>query len=686
MSSTEGVGLLQKGGRRPRIDRFALAVGTAGLSLLAWVAVSGRVGNAGPDPIQFALLVAFVVLGELLPIKVPRREETEELTTSPTFSFALLISTGVAGAALALALAELCAYFFRSKSLARSAFNIGQATLALFAAAGVLSLFGDVPRPRPPFFETGDLPAILLGMVVFFFVSTALTATWYARRHKVAIVDHLRHDLLFRGGVAGASLALAPIVVVTAEHSLPLLILLLLPILALYKGGRQAALNEYQAMHDDLTALPNRVLLHDRINQSILGMERDKSLVAVMLMDLDRFKEVNDTLGHHSGDLLLRQIGPRLRSILRESDTIARLGGDEFAILLPNVHDRAAAVQVADKIKRALDLPFEVQGLKLNIEGSIGIAFAPDHGRDVETLIQRADVAMYVSKRSGSGYAIYAPEQDRHSPTRLALVGQIRQAIDEQEISLYYQPKADLITGHIKGVEGLARWHHPERGLMTPDDFIPLTENTGLIEPLTFYLIEAAVRQARLWRDAGIELIVSVNVSARSLLDHELPEQIEEILVRWGLDPKSLRLEITESTIMEDPVRALEVLDRLSQKGIGLALDDFGTGYSSLSYLKRLPVDELKIDKSFVLHMHEDENDAVIVQSTIDLARNLGLEVVAEGVETQAHWDRLTELGCHLAQGYFLSRPIAPGEFMQWYREREATVARADDLHAEGRQ
>ena len=221
---------------------------------------------------------------------------------------------------------------------------------------------------------------------------------------------------------------------------------------------------------------------------------------------------------------------------------------------------------------------------------------------------------------------------------------------------------------------------------MTPDDFIPLTENTGLIEPLTFYLIEAAVRQARLWRDAGIELIVSVNVSARSLLDHELPEQIEEILVRWGLDPKSLRLEITESTIMEDPVRALEVLDRLSQKGIGLALDDFGTGYSSLSYLKRLPVDELKIDKSFVLHMHEDENDAVIVQSTIDLARNLGLEVVAEGVETQAHWDRLTELGCHLAQGYFLSRPIAPGEFMQWYREREATVARADDLHAEGRQ
>ncbi|HJR44629.1 MAG TPA: EAL domain-containing protein [Actinomycetota bacterium] len=682
MMVKRGGALLLQSGRRPRVDGFALVVSVAGLSLLGWIVASGSVAKSGPDPAQFGLLVAFVVLGELLPIKVPRREEDEELTTSPTFSFALLISSGVAGAALALALAELCAYFFRRKSLGRSTFNIGQSTVALFAAAGVLSVLSEVPRGRSPFFETSDLPAILLAMIVFFLTSAVLTATWFARRHKVPVFDHLHQDLLFRAGVAGASLALAPVVVLTSEHSLPLIVLLLLPILALYKGGRQAALNEYQALHDDLTTLPNRVLLHDRIHQSILGMERDKTLVAVMLMDLDRFKEVNDTLGHHSGDLLLRQIGPRLRSILRESDTIARLGGDEFAILLPNVHDRAAAVQVADKIKRALDLPFEIQGLKLNIEASIGIAFAPDHGKDVESLIQRADIAMYVSKGSGSGYAIYAPEQDRHSATRLALVGQIRQAIDDQEISLYYQPKADLITGQVRAVEGLARWNHPERGLMTPDDFIPLTENTGLIEPLTFYLIEAAVRQGRLWRDAGLDLVISVNVSARSLLDHELPDHIGDILKKWNLPPKAIRLEITESTIMEDPVRALEVLDRLSQKGIGLALDDFGTGYSSLSYLKRLPVDELKIDKSFVMHMHEDENDAVIVRSTIDLGRNLGLEVVAEGVETKEHWDKLTELGCNMAQGYFLSRPIAPGEFMQWYRQREATLARADDLHA----
>lgn len=671
---------MQAAGAR-RIDRFALGVSASGMSLLVYLAADGRVGNAGVAPAHFAVLVALVILGELLPIKLPRRDEDEELTTSATFSFALLIGSGPAGAVLALALAELFAYFFRAKPLARSTFNIGQSTIALVAAGGVMELFADVPRSESPFFVTTDLPGIFSAMATFFLVNTILTGVWWARRHEVSVLDHLRRDLVFRAGVAGASLALAPVVVVAAEHSLPLIPVFLLPIIALYKGGRQAALSEYQALHDDLTKLPNRVLLHDRISQSILGVDREKSLVAIMLMDLDRFKEVNDTLGHHSGDLLLRQIGPRLRSILRESDTIARLGGDEFAILLPNVVDRPAAVQVADKIKRALDLPFEIQGLKLNIEASIGIAFAPDHGRDVDTLIQRADIAMYVSKGSGSGYAIYTAEQDRHSPNRLLLIGQIRQAMVDQEISLYYQPKASLITGQVTGVEALVRWNHPERGLLSPDEFIPMTENTGLIEPLTLYLIETAVRQCRVWRDAGVELIVSVNVSARSLLDHELPEQIMELLERWNVPPGSLRLEITESTIMEDPVRALAVLDRLHQRKIGLALDDFGTGYSSLSYLKRLPVDELKIDKSFVTNMHTDDDDAVIVRSTIDLGRNLGLEVVAEGVETKEHWDQLIELGCDTAQGYYLSRPIAAGEFMQWMRFREVSLAEADDLH-----
>ena len=661
--------------------RFATGVAVVGFALLFFIAASGRVGNLRASAGQFWILVAFVVLGELLPIKLPRRDEDEEISTGTTFAFALLISAGTAAAVLALALAQLCAYFFRGKTFLRSVFSVGQHTIALAAAGFLLEAMGNVPHDVPPFFATRDLPFILAGAAIYFLVYSGLSATYVALQQGVGLVEHLRKDLAFRASIVGASLALAPIVVVAADHSLPLIPLLLVPLVALYRGGLQAAINEYQALHDHLTGLPNRLLMSDRVSQAILASGRDRSLVAVMLMDLDRFKEVNDTLGHHSGDLLLQQIGPRLRSVLRESDTIARLGGDEFAVLLPNVVDRGSALSVADKLKRALDLPFEVQGLRLNIEASIGIAFFPDHAEDVTTLIQRADVAMYVAKRTGGGYAIYATEDDSHSPTRLALVGQMKQALETDEIELYYQPKAELLTGAIKGAEALVRWHHSERGLMSPDEFMPVTENTGLIEPFTRYVMEAAVKQASAWQQAGYDLSIAVNVSARSLVDHKLPTDLEELLERYSVNPSMIRLEITESAVMEDPVGALAVLDRLHEAGVALALDDFGTGYSSLSYLKRLPVDEIKIDKSFVINMHRDEDDAVIVSSTIDLARNLGLAVVAEGVETEEHWKRLADLGCDLAQGYYLSPAIAAGEFMQWLRTRERTLNRADQAH-----
>jgi diguanylate cyclase (GGDEF)-like protein len=661
--------------------RFAALVAGIGFALLVWIAVSGRVGNLNASAGQFWILVAFVVLGEMMPIRLPRREEDEEISTGTTFAFALLISAGTAAAVLALALAQLCAYFLRGRSFLRSAFNVGQQTIALAASGFILKSIGGVPHEQPPFFTSSDLPVILLGAAVYFLVYAGLGGVYQALQQGADVKEYLRKFLPFRASITGASLALSPIVVVAADHSLPLIPLLLVPLVALYRGGLQAAINEYQALHDHLTTLPNRFLLNDRVSQAILAAGRDRSLVAVMLMDLDRFKEVNDTLGHHSGDLLLQQVGPRLRSVLRESDTIARLGGDEFAILLPNVVDRASALSVADKLKRALSLPFEVQGLRLNIEASIGIAFFPDHAEDVETLIQRADVAMYVAKRTGGGYAIYASEHDLHSPTRLALVGQMKQALETDEIELYYQPKAELLTGAIVGAEALVRWHHSERGLMSPDEFMPITENTGLIEPFTRYVIEAAVKQAAAWHDAGYELSIAVNVSARSLLDHRLPADLEELLSRYDVNPSMIRLEITESAVMEDPVGALAVLDRLHDAGVALALDDFGTGYSSLSYLKRLPVNEIKIDRSFVMNMHRDEDDAVIVSSTIDLARNLGLAVVAEGVETEEHWARLADLGCDYAQGYYLSPAIAAGEFVQWLRTRERTLQKADQAH-----
>ena len=439
----------------------------------------------------------------------------------------------------------------------------------------------------------------------------------------------------------------------------------------------QAATNEHQALHDALTDLPNRTLFHDRVGQALTAARRDHLPVAVMIMDLDRFKEVNDTLGHASGDELLKQAGVRLRAALRESDTVARLGGDEFGVLLPKVVDSAAAVSVARKLRSALEEPFTIHGLALQIEASIGIALYPEHGDDVHSLLQRADVAMYEAKEHPAGCEVYARERDEYSPDRLTLLTELRRAIDRGELVLHYQPKAELRGGAVKGVEALVRWSHASRGLVPPDEFIPLAQKTGVIVPLTFFVLNEAVRQARTWQLEGLDLCVGVNLSARNLLDVHLPDTVGELLARWEVPPSLLELEITESTILADPIRAMHVLSRLSGMGVRLAIDDFGTGYSSLAYLKRLPVDALKIDKSFVQGMESDENDAVIVRSTIDLGRNLGLQVVAEGVETAEAWRQLLILGCDYAQGYYLSRPVPAAELAAWVRASRANGLRA---------
>ena len=436
----------------------------------------------------------------------------------------------------------------------------------------------------------------------------------------------------------------------------------------------QAEVNEHQALHDSLTDLPNRTLFHDRVHQALASARRDHVPVAVMIMDLDRFKEVNDTLGHQSGDELLKQVGLRLRESLRDSDTVARLGGDEFGVLLPKVLDAEAAVAVARKLRTTLEEPLTIHGLALQMEASIGIALFPDHGADVQGLLQRADVAMYVAKEQ-SGCEVYTRERDEYSPDRLTLLTELRRAIDRSELVLHYQPKADLRTGEINGVEALVRWNHPERGMIPPDEFIPPAQKTGVIAPLTMFVLDEALRQCRTWTLQGMEICVAVNLSTRNLLDVHLPDTVGELLNRWEVPARLLELEITESTILADPIRAMQILSRLDEMGVRLAIDDFGTGYSSLAYLKRLPVDELKIDKSFILGMEDSENDAVIVRSTIDLGRNLGLRVVAEGVETQAAWNRLVSLGCDVAQGYYLSRPAPAEQLTEWLRDRAASGA-----------
>jgi diguanylate cyclase (GGDEF)-like protein len=442
---------------------------------------------------------------------------------------------------------------------------------------------------------------------------------------------------------------------------------------------RQAAENRHRARHDALTGLPNRVLFGERLTAAIDAAggagNHAEGNVAVVLLDFDRFKEINDTLGHSSGDALLCQVGPRLHPMLGATDTVAHLGGDEFAICLYDTASAEAALAVAVQMRDALASPFDVGGLAIELEASMGVALFPDHGGDAETLLRRADVAMYRAKSMAAGVELYNPEHDGHSRERLNLVGDLRRAIDRGELVLHYQPKIDLRTGRADSVEALVRWQHPTRGLVYPDEFIPLAEHTGLIRPLTDLVVDEALRQCAIWRAQGIELAIAINLSVRSLHDLHLPDRVHHALVRHRLPASALQVEITESTLMTDPQRAVEVVGRLHVLGIEFAIDDFGTGYSSLAYLRRLPVTAIKIDKSFVLGLGGTADDAVIVRSTIDLARNLGIEVVAEGVETELARQRLVELGCHLAQGYLLCRPVPASELARWIHQRARVEA-----------
>lgn len=425
----------------------------------------------------------------------------------------------------------------------------------------------------------------------------------------------------------------------------------------------QAATLEYQMTHDALTNLPNRTMLYDRLQQMIINRANPEG-VSLLIMDLNGFKEINDTLGHHNGDLLLQEIGVRLQDALESSGMVARMGGDEFAILLDG--DIDAATYTALNILEAIENPFILEGLNLHITGSIGIAHFPDHGKTPDLLIQRAEVAMYLAKHGGGGYRIFDPADDPYNPRRLTIISELKHAIDNNQLFLCYQPQVDLKTGCIIGMEALVRWRHPKYGFMPPDQFIPLAEQTGLVKPLTIWVINEVLRQCRVNRDAGIELCIAVNISARDLEDITLPEYISKLLETWRINPGLLEIEITENVIMSNPELSMEVLRCLDSIGIRLAVDDFGTGHSSLAYLKKLPVRVIKIDKSFVKGVATDMNDEMIVQSTIDLGHNLGLTVVAEGIENRQIYDKLADLGCDIGQGYFISRPIHVNEIKKW--------------------
>jgi diguanylate cyclase (GGDEF)-like protein/PAS domain S-box-containing protein len=431
----------------------------------------------------------------------------------------------------------------------------------------------------------------------------------------------------------------------------------------------------HQALHDALTGLPNRMLFHDRVSQALEWSRRSGRSYAVLLMDLDRFKEINDTLGHDAGDALLHELGQRLRSCTRGGDTVARIGGDEFGFLLIDVDARQAG-ELVSRIQLELQQPFALQGLPLHVEASVGIALFPDHGQTVEQLLQRADVAMYVAKRSGSAFAVYDPKDDEHTRTRLALIGDLRRALEREELVVHYQPQVELASGRVSAVEALLRWQHPEHGLVQPDDFLPVAEHSGLTSLITRYVLERVLEDQQEWRRAGRALPVAVNVSIVNLLDRSFPTDVLALLADTGTPASMLTLEITEHAAVADRALVEAALTWLGANGVSVAIDDFGTGHSSLARLRRLPLHAIKIDRSFVQTMTGDADDAAIVRSTIELAHNLGLEVIAEGVASAEVYDELRALGCDAAQGFHIADPMSDERLAVWLDGREP-IARA---------
>jgi diguanylate cyclase len=429
-----------------------------------------------------------------------------------------------------------------------------------------------------------------------------------------------------------------------------------------YRQLQSLAESKREARTDELTGLPNRRLFYETL-RGCLEPGSGREDLAVLMIDLDRFKEINDSLGHHVGDEVLRQLGPRLAGVVDGSGTVARLGGDEFGLLIAPLVDSTEATRVAERVREDLRRSFNLESITLHVDASIGIAIAPDHGTMADTLLQRADVAMYEAKRQHQAWEVYSSFRDRHTRERLELMEDVRDAISRRELVLYYQPKLDLGRREITGVEALVRWEHPERGLLTPDRFLGLFEQSGLMGALAMHVLESAMTQQSEWARSDLDLSVAVNLSAANLSDEQLPEKVAEVFDRLGVDPGTVVLEITEDSLMVDAQQSLDVLDRLHALGVELSVDDYGTGFSSLAYLRDLPVNELKLDRAFLAAAAEDDRAVAIIRSTIDLAHSLDMRIVAEGVETAANLDLITELGCDAAQGYLLGRP-APASML----------------------
>jgi diguanylate cyclase (GGDEF)-like protein len=661
------------GPRRLHFLLFVAAVGSLGAGTVLASVAHADLRDVPHLGAAFFAVAGLLLISELRPMFTTGTRDVNGVVLSTAFVFAILLRYDLALALGMQSLAVVLSDTLKGKAPWRTAFNVGQYALSWTAAWGVLQLLGHHASVAQPLRLSGsDLLPALAAATAFFVTSSSLVTRAVSLSVGRGLWETFRPGLAYELLTCGAQLALGPLVVLTVQSGVGFVPLLVPSLAAVYVVGSAAMKNEHQAMSDPLTGLANRKRLGARTAPAVAD-----GPVGLVLLDLDRFKEVNDTLGHYIGDQLLVAVAGRLAGVVRLDDTVARLGGDEFALLLPGA-DAEVARWAAGRARAALAEPFVLGGLLVDVAASAGIALSPEHGTDIDVLLQRADVAMYLSKESGE-VEVYDSSRDHNSPSRLALLGELRRALDSDELELHFQPKAELVSGVVIGVEALVRWRHPERGLIPPDEFVPLAERSGLIMPLTAWVVDAALRQLADWRARGWELSVAVNVTVKDLCGDQLVDRVDEGLTRYGVPAACLQLEVTEGSLFADSARARSTLKRLVALGVSLSLDDFGTGWSSLVQLRQLPVSEIKIDRSFVGRMDTDPRDRAIVSSVIDLARGLGMRVVAEGVEDVATWRRLSAMGCDAAQGWWLSRALPAEELGPWLEEQLAPTY-GDDL------
>jgi diguanylate cyclase (GGDEF)-like protein len=659
---------------------YVALVTLSGLGVLGFML--GRVdraqlGQIGPHAAQaLAMACVLVIAGEVWPILTSAADPLG-IAWSATFVLPVLIHFGPLPAMLLHAIAALTTGLIQRRAVWRTAFNISQYSLTVIAGWGVAELLHVHASLAHPWgeYDARGLVVILLVAVACFVANNVLVGIAVVLADGAGTIAALLAELPFQLSVSAAQYALAPLVIVVMDR-FPLAILLtVVPLLAIQFSASASRESQRISQSDDLTGLANRKHLVDQTRTAIASPHHGEISCALFLLDLDRFKEVNDVLGHPVGDEVLRRVADRLRASLRPDDVVARLGGDEFAILLRRVPDLETVWEVAEQVRVVLDEPLVLDGQLLDLEASMGIALVPEHASDYEQLLSRADIAMYVAKADRTGIELYDAERDGASPSRLGVLGELRQGIERGQIELHYQPQCDARDGHLRGVEALVRWRHPVRGLVPPDDFIPLAEQSGLMQRLTDVVLDLALAQSARWAEIGIDTPISVNVSFRDLHDTRFTERLERRLAMHGVPPWKITLEITERVLTADMRRAEGTLARLHTLGVRIALDDFGTGWSSLTLLRRLPVAEVKIDRSFVSRAAVVEDDASVVRSIALLSHDLGMIVVAEGVETELSWQAIRNLGCDVVQGWHVARPLTAQDVTTWIKTREGSRA-----------